>query len=79
MLLVTTTMGMVHWVHGDTSHSGPCASSLCLPSVVGVASLADGLVGSATASNDADHCSAVAGDGPPGAGGQSDSGLLAVI
>lgn len=34
VLLVTTTMRMVNGVHGNTSNSGPGASSLCLPSVV---------------------------------------------
>ena len=79
VLLVTTTMGMVDGVHSNTSNSGPGSSSLCLPSVVGVSSLADGLVGSATAGNEADHSSAGSGDGGTGAGGKSDSGLLAVI
>ena len=34
VLLVTTTMRMVHWVHSNASNSGPGSSSLCLPSVV---------------------------------------------
>ena len=67
MLLVTTTMWMVDGVHGDTSNSGPGTSALCLPSVVGVAGLADGLVGSAAAGDDADHGSAVAWNGGAGA------------
>lgn len=67
VLLVTTTMGMVDGVHGNTSNSGPGSSSLCLPSVVGVSSLADGLVGSAATSNEADHGSAAAWDGGTGA------------
>lgn len=79
VLLVTTTMGMVDGVHSNTSNSGPGSSALCLPSVVGVSSLADGLVGSATAGNEADHGSAGAGDGGTDAGGKSHTGLLAVI
>ncbi len=79
VLLVTTTMRMVDGVHSNTSNSGPCSSSLGLPSVVGVSSLADGLVGSATTGDEADHGSAGAGDGGSGAGGQSHSGLLAVV
>lgn len=67
MLLVTTTMGMVDGVHSNTSDSGPGSSSLCLPSVVGVSSLADGLVGSATAGDEADHGSAGPGNGGTGA------------
>lgn len=79
MLLVTTTMRMVDGVHSNTSNSGPCSSALCLPSVVGVSSLANGLVGSATTGNDTDHSSAGAWDGGSGSRGKSDSGLLAVI
>ena len=79
MLLVTTTMRMVDGVHSNTSNSGPGTSALGLPSVVGVTSLANGLVGSATASNDTDHGSAGAWDGGSGAGGESDSGLLAIV
>lgn len=79
MLTVTTTMGMVDGVHSNTSNSGPCTSALCLPSVVGVSSLANGLVGSTTASNDTNHSSAGAWDGGTGAGGKSNSGLLSVI
>lgn len=79
VLLVTTTMGMVDGVHSNTSNSGPCASALCLPSVVGVSGLANGLVGSATAGNEADHGSAGPGDGGTGARGKSDTGLLAIF
>ena len=79
MLLVTTTMRMVDGVHSNTSNSGPGTSALSLPSVVGVSSLADGLVGSATTGNDTDHSSAGAWDGGTGTGGKSNSGLLSVI
>ena len=79
VLLVTTTMRMVDGVHSNTSDSGPGSSSLGLPSVVGVSSLADRLVGSATAGNQADHGSAGAGHGGAGAGGKSHTGLLAVV
>jgi hypothetical protein len=79
VLLVTTTMRMVDGVHSNTSNSGPGTSALRLPSVVGVSSLANGLVGSATAGNDSDHGSAGAWDGGTGARGESHSGLLAVI
>src|SRR5437763_183662 len=41
MLLVTSSVGMVHGVHGHSSNSGP-ASALCLCLVVGIASLAHG-------------------------------------
>lgn len=67
MLLVTTTMRMVDGVHSNTSNSGPGTSALRLPSVVGVSSLANGLVGSATTGNDTDHSSAGPWDGGTGA------------
>lgn len=67
VLLVTTTMRMVDGVHSNTSNSGPGTSALRLPSVVGVSSLANGLVGSATTGNDTDHSSAGAWDGGTGA------------
>ena len=67
VLLVTTTMGMVDGVHSNTSNSGPGTSALGLPSVVGVTSLANRLVGSATTGNDTDHSSARAWDGGTGA------------
>ena len=62
MLLVTTTMGMVDWVHSDTSNHGP-PISLCLVLVVSVGSLEEGLVGSLTACNNANHSSAASEDG----------------
>ncbi len=67
VLLVTTTMRVIHGVHGNTSNSGPGTSALGLPSVVGVSGLADGLVSSATTGNEADHSSAGSGDGGTGA------------
>ena len=79
MLLVTSTMRMVHGVHGHTSNSGPGALSLCLHLVVDVSGLADGLVSSSTSSDNADHGSAVARDGPSASTGQSHSGLLSVF
>ena len=72
-------MGMVDGVHSNTSNSGPGSSALRLPSVVGVSGLANGLVGSATASDDTDHGSARSWDGGTGARGKSNSGLLSVI
>ena len=79
VLLVTTTMRMVDGVHSNTSNSGPGTSALSLPSVEGVSSLANGLVGSATTCNYTDHSSAGAWDGCSGTGMESNSGLLAVI
>ena len=57
VLLVTTTVRMVNWVHGDTSNDWPSVSlSLVLP--VGSGSLEEGLVGSLATGNDTNHTSA---------------------
>ena len=62
MLMVTTTMRMLDWVHCDTSDSWPVLSlsSGLEPRVGG---LEEWLVGSLTASDDSDHSSAGALDG----------------
>jgi len=78
MLLVTTTMGMVHGVHCHTSHVGP-SSSLCLELVMLVTGFADRFIDSATSSNNSNHGSAVTRDGSSASTGQSDSGLATVI
>jgi len=78
MLMVTTTMGMLDGVHRNTSHSGPVVS-LSLVLVPGVDSLQEGLVGSSTTGDDANHGSAGARDGLSGSGGESHSGLSAVL
>merc|ERR1719240_91211 len=76
--MVTTTVGMLNWVHGDTSHSWPVVPlSLCL--VPGSVGLEEGLVGSLTSSDQADHGSAATNDGLSGAGWESDSGLLSIV
>ena len=78
VLLVTTTVRMVDGVHGDTTDTGPSVS-LCLVLPEGIAGLKEGLVGSLATGNDADHSSAVTLDGLTDAGGEADSGLLAVV
>jgi len=78
VLLVTTTVRMVDGVHGDTTDTGPSVS-LCLVLPEGIAGLKEGLVGSLATGNDADHGSAVTLDGLTDAGGEADSGLLAVV
>ena len=72
-------MRMIHGVHGNTSYSWPGSSSLRLPFIVRVTSLANGLVSSAPAGNNPDHGSAVSGDGSSGTTGQSNSSLLAIV
>mmetsp|Transcript_6085 Transcript_6085/g.15487 ORF Transcript_6085/g.15487 Transcript_6085/m.15487 type:complete len:221 (-) Transcript_6085:62-724(-) len=75
--MVTTTMGMLHGVHGHTSNLGP-AVALDLELVVGSAGLEEGLLGTPTAGDLADHGAAAAGDELLGPGGEfdpSDSGI----
>jgi len=66
MLVVTTTVRMVHGVHADTGHSGE-SFSLAFEFVEKSTSLHDGLLVSTSTGNDADSGSAVAVDGLTGA------------
>jgi hypothetical protein len=72
VLLVTTTIGVVHGVHGHTSHLGPLVA-LHSVLVVSTAGLQDGLVGTSTASHQANHSAALVADGLLRAGRQADS------
>lgn len=78
VLLVTTTVGMLDWVHGDTSNSWP---SVSLGSVLEVAcaGLQQWLVGSLATSNNTNHGSVVTLDGLSNTGWESDSGLGTVV
>ena len=78
VLMVTTTVGMLNWVHGNTSHSWPVVSlSLCLePGSVG---LEQGLLSSLSSSDETNHGSATTDDGFSGAGWELDSSLLSVL
>jgi len=78
VLLVTTTVGMVDGVHGNTTDLGPSVS-LRLVLVEGGAGLEEGLIGSLATSDDTNHTSAGAKDGLSDTGGESDTGLLAVL
>ena len=60
MLMITTTMGMLHWVHGNTTDTRP-AVALCLVLVIGTTSLHDWLVHTTTTGDDADHGTAIGG------------------
>ena len=65
MLLVTSSVWVINWVHGDTSHDGPIL--LLLGHLVeSVSGLEDGLFGSASSGNNSHHGSAVAWNGSPG-------------
>lgn len=78
VLLVTTTVGMVNRVHGDTTHARPF---LLLGQVLveHITSLQERLVGSLATSDDADHSSAAAEHGLSGSGGKADSALGSVV
>jgi len=78
VLMVTTTVRMLHGVHGGTSDPRP-AVALHLVLVVVVAGLQHGLVQSATAGDDADDRSAGGRDRLSGAGWEAHSGLLAIV
>lgn len=78
VLLVTTTVGMVNRVHGDTTDTGPSVSlGLVLPE--GATGLEEGLVGPLATGNNTNHGSAGAEDGLSDTGGKADSGLVAVL
>ena len=68
---------MVDGVHGNTTSLGP-AVALDGELMLGTRGLEEGLVGTATASDDADHATGVAVDDLLGAGGELDTGLALV-
>ena len=70
-------MRMVDGVHGNTTSLGP-AVALDSELMLGTRGLEEGLVGTATASDDADHATGVAVDDLLGAGGELDTGLALV-
>lgn len=78
MLMVTTSVRMLDWVHGDTSNDRPHLS-LRLLSVVLSAGLEDWLFVSASTGDDADHGSGFTADGLLDTGWQFESGLGAVL
>jgi len=78
VLMVTTTVRMFDWVHADTSDLREHLS-LGLEHVVFFAGLQDGLLVSATASNDSDHATGVTLDCFFVTGWKLDSGLGAVF
>ena len=78
VLMVTTTVGMLDWVHGDTSDSWP-VPLLSVRFVVGSVSLEEWLVSSLSSSDNSDHGSAASEDGLSHAGWHSDSGLGAIF
>ena len=78
MLMVTSTMRMLDWVHSDTSNSWPVLS-LSSSLEPGVGSLEEWLVSSLSTSDDSDHGSAISTDSLSGSGRKSDSSLSSII
>ena len=78
VLMVTTTMRMLHGVHRHTSNLGP-AVALVLVLVVRTSRLQKRFVETSTSGNNSDHGSAVPRDGLLGAGRQTDLGLSGVL
>lgn len=72
-----TTVRMVDGVHGNTTSLGP-AVALDGELVLGARSLEEGLVGTATTSDDTDHATGAGVDDLLGTGGQLDAGLALV-
>jgi len=78
VLMVTTTVRMLDWVHGDTSDAWPVAL-LGVGSVVRGVGAEHWLVGTLSTSNDANHSSAATHDGFTDTRGHSDTGLSAIL
>lgn len=80
VLVVTTTVRVVHGVHGHTTDLRP-AVPLGLVLVVSATGLQHGLVDPSTTGNDANHGAGIGGDGLLGAGRQLDPGhaLVGVV
>lgn len=78
MLMVTTTMRMLDWIHSHTSNSWPVVS-LSSSLEPGVGGLKEWFISSLSTSADTNHSSAGTKDGLSGTGWESDSGLLAIL
>ena len=94
MLVVTTTVGMVDGVHGNTTSTGPAVALGSELEIVNTANsrvnggftdlvlstrrLQEGLVGTSTTGDDTNHTTAGAGEDLLGAGGELDTGLALI-
>lgn len=77
VLVITSSVWVVHWVHGHTTSSWP-AVSLDLEFVVGTSGLEHGFVDSTTSGNDSDHTSSSGWDNLLGSRWQLETGLASV-
>lgn len=78
VLMVTTTVGVLNGVTGNTTNLGP-AVTLTAEAVVGVTGLEDGLVNTATATDDTNDGTAGGADGLLVARGELDAGAAGVL
>ena len=78
VLMVTSSVRMLDWVHSNTSNSWP-VSLLGMSLVVGSVGLEEWLVSSLATSTDTNHTSAGALDGLSDTGWESDTGLLSIL
>jgi len=78
VLMVTTTVRMLDWVHGNTSNSWP-VPLLGVGFVVRLVSLEERLVGSLSSGDNSDHGSAASKNGLSHSRWHSDTGLSSVF
>ena len=78
MLMVSSSMGMLNGVHGNTPDSWPVVP-LRLHLMPDVTGLQDGLVAPSSSSDDSNHSSAIRRDGLSASRWQSNSGLSSVL
>lgn len=78
VLVVTSSVGVVHGVHDDSSNSGPHLS-LGLISMMLSSGLQNGLIGSLSSSDQSNGGSARSWDGLSGSRWQSNSGLKSIF
>jgi hypothetical protein len=77
VLMVTTTVGMLHGVTGNTTDLGP-AVALTAEAVEGVTGLEDGLLDTTTTGDNADHGAALGGHGLLLAAGELQAGTAGI-
>jgi hypothetical protein len=77
VLVVATTVGVINGVHCNTTNLGPLVT-LGSVLVASTAGLGDGLVHTASASDDADHSTAIRAHGLAGTGGELDTGQVLI-
>ena len=78
VLVVTSAVGVLNGVHGNTANLGPLVT-LDAVLVVGATSLEERLVEAATAGNEADHGARLVGDGLLHSRGEADLGPAGVL